>query len=75
MHIPVKVHSVPTITSIQDLITQSANKYGDKLALEDLNDTPIPRLTYGGLLKNILKLGAALRSLGIKERSHVALIG
>ncbi|MBP6672423.1 MAG: AMP-binding protein [Bacteroidetes bacterium] len=75
MHIPVKVHPVPTITSIQDLITQSANKYGDKLALEDLNDTPIPRLTYGGLLKNILKLGAALRSLGIKERSHVALIG
>jgi long-chain acyl-CoA synthetase len=75
MHIPVKVHSVPTITSIQDLITQSANKYGDKLALEDLNDTPIPRLTYGGLLKNILKLGAALCSLGIKERSHVALIG
>jgi long-chain acyl-CoA synthetase len=75
MHIPVKIHSVPTITSIQDMITHSANTYGDKLALEDLNDTPIPRLTYSGLLKNILKLGAALRSLGIKERTHVALIG
>ncbi len=75
MQIPVKVHSVPTINSLQDLIIQSAQRYGDKLALEDLNDTPLPRLTYGGILKNILKFGAALRSLGIKERSHVALIG
>ncbi len=75
MQIPVKIYSVPTITSIQDLVIQSANTYGDKLALEDLNDTPIPRLTYSGILKNVLKLGAALRSLGIKERSHVAIIG
>ncbi len=57
------------------MIIQSANRYGDKLALEDLNDTPIPRLTYSALLKQILKFGSALKALGIKERSHIAVIG
>ena len=75
MNSPVKIFSVPTIVSLQDMIIQSANRYGDKLALEDLNETPIPRLTYGALLKQILKFGTALRSLGIKERSHIAVIG
>ena len=69
------LYTVPTITSIQDMILRSARVYGDKIALEDLKEYPIPRLTYSSLLRNILRLGAALRAMGIKERSHVAVIG
>ena len=75
MQTPVKIFPVPQIQSIQDMIIQSSNKYGDKTALEDLNETAIPRLTYSALLKDILKFGVALRSLGLKERSHIAIIG
>jgi long-chain acyl-CoA synthetase len=75
MQTPVKIFPVPAITSLQDMIIKSVNTYGDKLALEDLNDTPIPRLTYATLMKQILKFGSALQSLGLKERSHIAVIG
>ena len=34
---------VPTITSIQDMLLRSAKVYGDKLALEDLSNTPISK--------------------------------
>jgi long-chain acyl-CoA synthetase len=61
--------------SVQDMILRSARVFGDKIALEDLKDTPIPRLTYASLLRHILRLGTALRTLGIKERSHIAIIG
>ncbi|KAB2921575.1 MAG: AMP-binding protein, partial [Bacteroidetes bacterium] len=40
-----------------------------------LNDTPMPRLSYQGLLKAVLTFGSALRALGIKERTHIAVIG
>ncbi|HTY60022.1 MAG TPA: AMP-binding protein [Bacteroidota bacterium] len=69
------LNPVPTISSVQDMILRSARVYGDKLALEDLKEYPIPRLTYSSLLRNILKFGVALRAMGIKERSHVAVIG
>lgn len=72
---PLKISKVPAIVSLQDMVIQSAERYGDKLALEDLNDTPIPRMTYSALLKQILRFGTALRDLGIKERSHIAVIG
>lgn len=75
MQSPVKLFPVPTISSLQDMIIKSSNTYGDKLALEDLSETPIPRLSYAALMKHILKLGVALRSLGLKERSHIAVIG
>ncbi|MFA5834784.1 MAG: AMP-binding protein [Bacteroidota bacterium] len=75
MKTPIKIFPVPAITSLQDMIIQSSKRYGDKLALEDLNDTPIPRLTYAALMKQILKFGSALKALGIKERSHIAVIG
>jgi long-chain acyl-CoA synthetase len=75
MAIQVPLYSVPAISSIQDMVLRSARVYGDKIALEDLKEYPIPRLTYSSLLRNILKLGVALRTLGIKERSHVAVIG
>ncbi len=70
----VRLYDVPTITSIQDMVLRSARVHGDRLALEDLKDTPIPRLTYGALLKKILKLGTALIGLGLKPRSHIAII-
>jgi long-chain acyl-CoA synthetase len=71
----VKLFSVPKIESLQDMVRQTARKYADKLAMEDLTDTPIGRVTYGTLLKDILKFGSALKKLGIPERSHIAVIG
>jgi long-chain acyl-CoA synthetase len=72
-HIP-KLYQVPHIDSIQDMIIKSSGAYGDKLALEDLKDTPIPRVSYNSLLKYILKFGTALRDLKLPERSHIAVI-
>ncbi|MBW7888805.1 MAG: AMP-binding protein [Bacteroidetes bacterium] len=71
----ITLNSVPSISSLQDLLLQSARTYSDKLAMEDLNDTPIPRVTFHSLLKHILKFGAALKKLGLPERSHIAVIG
>jgi len=70
-----KLYQVPKILSIQDMIIQSTKKFGSKIALEDLNNTPINKVTYRELLDNILKFGSALRNLGIKERTHIAVIG
>ena len=69
------LYNVPDISSVQDMIVKSAAKFGDKTALEDLKETPIPKVTYRSLLKNILKFGVALDNLGLKERSHIAVIG
>ncbi|MBX2977260.1 MAG: AMP-binding protein [Ignavibacteriaceae bacterium] len=66
---------VDYISSIQDMIIQSEKKYANKLALEDLTNTPIQSLTYTELLNNILRFGNALVNLGIPERTHIALIG
>lgn len=70
-----KLYDVPRIDSIQDMIVKSARKYGDKLALEDIAETPMRRVSYEVLLRNILKFGTALRKLGIHERSKIAVIG
>jgi long-chain acyl-CoA synthetase len=69
-----KLYQMPHIDSIQDMIIKSSGTYGDKLALEDLKDTPIPKVSYNSLLKNILKFGTALRDLKLPERSHIAVI-
>ncbi len=69
-----ELYDVPKISTLQEMIIQSASKYPDKIALEDLNTTPIPKVTYGQLLDNILKFGAALKKTGLKERSHIAVI-
>lgn len=69
------LYDVPKITSIQDMVLQSAKKHGSKAALEDLNDTPIKKVTYQSLLDNVLRFGNALKELGIRERSHIAVIG
>lgn len=69
------LYDVPRINTIQEMILQSAKKFGPKLALEDLNETPIKNLTFRELLEKILLFGSALKEIGLKERTHVALIG
>ena len=71
---PRKYFDVPFIESVQHMIVRSARMYGNKLALEDLKETPFPRVTYATLLKQILRFGPALQKLGLKPRSHVAII-
>lgn len=69
-----KIYHVPEISSVQEMLIKSASKYGDKIALEDLNSTLISRVTYSQLLLNVLTFGNALNTLGIKERTHLAVI-
>lgn len=71
----IKLNQVPKIESIQDMILQNTKKYSGKIALEDLQNTPIKRLTFSELLSAILKFGSALRKTGLKERAHIAVIG
>jgi len=71
----IKLNNVPHINSIQDMILQSTKNFSAKLALEDLNDTPINKVTFRELQENILRFGSALKELGIKERTHIAIIG
>ena len=71
----IKLFEVPQISSIQEMLLYSANKFKNKLALEDLTETPIPRVTYNQLLENVLKFGSALKDLGINELTHIAVIG
>jgi len=75
MRSDIALNPVPEISSIQDMVLRSARVYGEKIALEDLKETPIPKLTYSGLLRNALKFGTALRRLGLKEGAHIAVIG
>lgn len=75
MAVNIKLYDVPFISSLQDMVLKSSQKYGKKIALEDLADTPIPKVTYQELLENILRFGTALQQLGIKERTHIAIIG
>lgn len=67
-------YSVPSITSIQDLLLRSAKEYGNKLALEDLNDSPISSVTFKQLNEYVIRFGKALFDIGIKERDHIAVI-
>lgn len=70
-----KLHEVPAISSVQEMLIISANTYTDKIALEDLSETPIQRVTYNQLFENVIKFGKALTRLGLKERDHIAVIG
>jgi len=65
---------VPHLESLQDLLRGSAERHGMKLALEDLNETPIRRLTFQELLDRVVRFGRALRRIGLDERDHVAVI-
>lgn len=70
-----KLYEVPEINSIQEMLILSSKTYGDKTALEDLNETPIQKVTYNQLFENVVKFGKALNKLGLKERDHIAVIG
>ncbi len=71
----IKYFNVPRYNSLQEMIINSAKKFGDKLALEDIKRTPISRISYNELLENILRFGKAIQELDIPERTHIALIG
>lgn len=70
-----KLYDVPQINTIQQMMLESAEKFSHKIALEDLNPTPIKSVTYEELLQNILKFGTALKKLDLQERAHIAVIG
>lgn len=70
-----KYNDVPEISSVQDMLIKSVEKFGNKAAVEDLNNTRIPTQTYNQLLSSVLKFGAGLRRIGLKERAHIAVIG
>ncbi len=71
----IQYFDVPEISSIQDMLIKSAASFQNKLALEDLANNPIPRVTYTQLLENVLKFGNALKKLELNERTHIAVIG
>lgn len=70
-----KIHEVPRIESIQNMVIRSCEVYKDKLAMEDLQDYPINKVSYSELKDKILKFGKALQNVGLQERTHIALIG
>lgn len=69
------LYDVPKISSIQDMLLRSAKEYSDKIALEDLTDYPIPKVTYKELRDFVFRFGKALNEIGLKERDHIAVIG
>lgn len=69
------LYPVEKFESFQEMLIQSYRKYPNKIALEDLNPTPINRVTYRELYEYVIKFGKALKKLGLKERTHIALIG
>ena len=71
----IKYYPVPEITSIQDMLIKTVSIYGSSLALSDLVNTPITRVTYTELLDQVLRFGNALNRLGIKEGCHIAIVG
>jgi long-chain acyl-CoA synthetase len=74
MKIDKQPFDAPYIASVQEMLINSALKFNDKLAMEDIKTTPIQRLTYSELLNTVLRFGKALKKLGLKERSHIAVI-
>ncbi|NUN09628.1 MAG: AMP-binding protein [Ignavibacteriaceae bacterium] len=65
----------PKILSIQDMLISSSKRYQNKNALFDLTDYEINSVTYDKLLDKVLSFGNALQSLGISQRTHIAIIG
>lgn len=69
-----KYVNVPQISSVRDMLYKSAKQHPDKIALEDLSNTPIGHVTFSQLLQNVLKFGSSLKKLGLPERAHLAII-
>ena len=64
------LYDVSPIDTLQDLLRTAVGRTPDKLALEDLNATPLPRVTFAELLDRVARFGRALRRLGLAERDH-----
>ena len=69
-----EIHEVHPISSIQDMVLQSASRFTNLPALQDLSSTPINSLTFAELLEHILLFGSALKKLSLKERTTIAVI-
>ncbi len=63
------------VVSIQDMLLQSARQFGKRRALTDLGKTPIPEVSFDQLMHHVQIFGTVLHKLGLKERTHIAVIG
>ncbi len=70
----INYYNVPLISSIRDMLFRSAHNFPDKLALEDLANTPIKRVSFRQLLESVLKFGSSLQKLGLSQGAHLAVI-
>ena len=59
--------------TLPDLWTALAEKYGERLALQDLRREPRETLSYAGLAKEVRRSAAALESLGLVRGNSVAM--
>jgi len=71
---PVPLFTVHHLTTFQDILTHCLRTVPNKIALEDLNPTPISKVTYAELYEYVLQFGSALKRTGLKERDHIAVI-
>jgi len=68
------LYDAPKVTTYAELLAVPQERCAGKTALEDLNPTPIPRVTFAELLDLVGRFGRALRRLGLAERDHVAIL-
>ena len=71
---PVPLFTVHHLTTFQDILTHCLRTVPNKIALEDLNPTPISKVTYAELHEYVLQFGSALKRTGLKERDHIVVI-
>ena len=64
----------PHISTYAELLESTQERCAAKIALEDLNPTPIARVTHAELHDLVGRFGRALRRLGLGERDHVAIL-
>jgi long-chain acyl-CoA synthetase len=68
------LYEVPRVDTYAEVLEATRERCGAKIALEDLNATPIARVTYAELVDLVSRFGRALRRLGLAERDHVAIL-
>jgi len=68
------LYPVPDVRQFQDILRNGLLEHPDRIALADLNPTPIQQVTYAQLYRHVIRFGKALMKLGVRERDHVAVI-
>jgi long-chain acyl-CoA synthetase len=68
------LYDAPCVDTLLGLLRTSQTAHAGKIALEDLNATPLPRVTHAELIGAVGRFGRALRRLGLAERDHVAIV-